>query len=281
MVLIYAVYLSPCISILHVTALMIFHRYLIIANKNTFNIKTNSKTAIIVVLLYSMLLESVVIYEMYTLYITSNSVTNCKIAYNVKYEQCLFKDFPTPCFTPLTDVIITISITLTSQIVIIYSKKSKQHIKNEIKKIKRSLGEKQTMNFKRIKASNYLWISFTSFWLPWGLARLSFSFTSNVVMSQIINDVCQTLSVTIYFTIPLVYYHMDSNFYTFMRQLFPKKVKPLIEPSLVQELNVNNATNSSIVSKETNNNAILPILSNGIVTDLPLTKRKTQCKSVK
>jgi len=141
-------------------------------------------------------------------------------------------------FTTLTNVVITISIALTSRIVRKSSKKSKQHIKNEMQIIERSLGEKQTMDFKRIKASNYLWISFVSFWLPWGLARLSFSFTSNVVISQIINDVCQTLSVTIYFTIPLVYYHMGSNFYKFMRHLFSKKVKPLTEGSLVQEINV-------------------------------------------
>ena len=216
----YGLYLFPSLTIVELLALMTLHRYYVITNQTKRWLICYKRTCVIAVILINVFLGGAITFEMYELFFTSQTSTSCTLVFNRPQHQCRIDSILNPCFTPITDIVATVTITASSLVI----SEATRKLKVEITKVNNTthtiLGLKRKTNFRRIKATHVLWISYTVFWVPWGITRLTFAFNINPTVSQILNDFSQTLSLLVYLAVPGTYFLMDSQ--------FPKYIKSTI-----------------------------------------------------
>ena len=224
-VILYAFYLFPSLTIVELLALMTLHRYYVITNQTKRWLICYKRNCVIAVILINVFLGCAITFEIYELFFTSQTSTSCTLVFNRAQRKCRFDSVLNPCFTPITDIVATVLVTGSSFIIARTTRKLKAEIMKVNNTTHTVLGLKRKTNFRRIKATHILWISYTVFWVPWGITRLTFAFNINPTISQLLNDFSQTLSLSVYLTIPGTYFLMDSKFSNYIRSTLRKTFK--------------------------------------------------------
>ena len=218
----YGFYLFPSLTIVELLALMTLHRYYVITNQTNKWLICYKKIFIITVILINVFLGGAITFEAYKLFFTSQASTLCTLVFNRAQHKCKFDSVLNPCFTPITNIVATVTITGSSIVISRTTRKLKAEITKVNKTAHTILGLRRKTNFRRIKATHILWISYTVFWVPWGITRFSFAFNINPTVSLYLNDFFQTLSLSVYLAIPGAYYLMDSKFSNYIKSSLRK-----------------------------------------------------------
>ena len=221
-VILYGFYLFPSLTIIELLALMTLHRYYVITNQTKRWLICYKRNCVIAVILINVFLGGAITFEMYELFFKSQTSTSCTLVFNRPQRQCRFDSVLNPCFTPITDFVATVTITGSSLVISGSTRKLKAEITKVNKTTHTILGLKRKINFRRIKATHILWISYTVLWVPWGVTRLTFAFNINPTVSQLLNDFSQTLSLSVYLAIPGTYFLMDSQFPNYIKSTLQK-----------------------------------------------------------
>ena len=218
----YGFYLSPSLTIVELLALMTLHRYYAITNQTNRWLICYKRNCVIAVILINVILGCAITFEVYGLFFTSQTPTSCTLVFNRAQRKCKFDSLLNPCFTPITNIVATVTITGSSVVI----SRTTRKLKAEITKVNITthtiLGLKRKTNFRRIKATHILWISYTVFWVPWGITRFTFAFNINPTVSLYLHDFFQTLSLSVFLAIPGAYYLMDSKFPTYIKSSLRK-----------------------------------------------------------
>ena len=133
-------------------------------------------------------------------------------------ESKIFQNKPRTSF--ISVIIITIIISSGNIIISFTSRKICHLIRAADERANRILNIRRTTDTARVRATTRLIVCFISEWIPYGLARLSGFITDDRMMFDSINRIAHMLSILIYITIPMIYYKMDGQFYSYVKNLF-------------------------------------------------------------
>lgn len=145
------------------------------------------------------------------------SRNGCALAFHKKMAKCkgLFAQcsgFP---------IVITVTATITGCSIVLYAmtKKLKEKVVNSDEKISTALAKARITNTKRIQAINFLWITFTILWVPYGITRLTIHAEISMNTFFSISGIFHTVFTLNHLSIPIIYYKMDVKFRDFVKKI--------------------------------------------------------------